>query len=178
MTSRKGDFIFEPDTITMSFEEPEDDFDPLNPIPDEEGWATVQEIRRENERIRNLPLMQKARQIFSTTEAIVASLPDDQHFEHYRIILLENALQLESRISSAEGCDLYTRRMENAVLIKVAARNLLTQLNGLEQLGSSTPDYLEILRNEINEFRVLFVDWINTFDPSRDIPDNWGLFNN
>ena len=161
----------------MSFDDYDEDFDALNLIPDEEGWATVQEIRREQERILNLPLMRKARQIFSTSEALIASLPEDQHYEHYRIILLENALQLESRISSAEGCDLYTRRMENAVLIKVAARNLLTQLNGLEQLGYSDPAYLEVLRREINEFRVLFLDWINNFDKQKDIPDDWGLFN-
>lgn len=161
----------------MSFEDQEDEFDALNPIPDEEGWATVQEIRREQERILNLPLMRKALQIFSTTEALIASLPEDQHFEHYRIILLENAIQLESRISSAESCDLYTRRMENAVLIKVAARNLLTQLNGLEQLQYSDPAYLAVLRREIDEFRQLFLGWIGSFDKDRDIPDDWGLFN-
>jgi hypothetical protein len=161
----------------MSFDEHDDEFDPLNPIPDEQGWATVQEIQRENERIQNLPLMRKARQIYATTEAFLASIPEDQNFEHYRIILLENALQLESRISSAEGCDLYTRRMENAVMIKVAARNLLTQLNGLEQMNYSEPAYLGILRREINEFRILFLDWINSFDRKKDIPDDWGLFN-
>lgn len=161
----------------MVFEDFDDEFDPLNPIPDEEGWATVQEIRRENERIRRLPVMQKARQIFNTTEALLVSLPDDHHFEHYRIILLENALQLESRISAAEGCDLYTLRMENAVFIKAAARNLLTQLNGLEQMGNSDPAYLDLLRSEINEFRLLFVEWTSKFNRKMNIPDDWGLFN-
>lgn len=161
----------------MNFDEFDDDFDALNPIPDEEGWATVQEIRREQERIYNLPVMRKARQIYATTEALMATFPEDKNFEHYRIILLENALQIESRISSAEGCDLFTRRMENAVLIKVAARNLITQIDGLEQMAYSQPPYLNVLRREIEEFRVLFRAWVNGFDKKKDIPDDWGLFN-
>lgn len=34
-----------------------------------------------------------------------------------------------------------------------------------------------ILRNTIDDFRLLFIDWVKTFDCSNYIPDSWGLFN-
>jgi hypothetical protein len=37
-------------------------------------------------------------------------------------------------------------------------------------------DYLDLLRNEIEEFRLIFIDWVQSFDKTNDIPDNWGLF--
>jgi hypothetical protein len=39
------------------------------------------------------------------------------------------------------------------------------------------PRYMELLKAEIEEFRLLFIDWMETFDKSKDVPDNWGLFN-
>ena len=92
-------------------------------------------------------------------------------------IMLDDALTLVTKIAGAESGDLYTLRMENAVFIKVAARNILTQLSGLSMLGMIEPRYMELLRAEIEEFRLFFIDWIDTFDKSKDIPDNWGLFN-
>jgi len=66
--------------------------------------------------------------------------------------------------------------MENAVLVKVAARNLLTQASGLKMMFLVDERYLQVLRNEIEEFRFMFVEWVQSFDKSKDIQDNWGLF--
>lgn len=159
----------------MNWENEDEELDPsdFEKSPDEEALA---DIRREDERISRMPLMQKARQILETTEALTETLPDDDMADHYRRIMIQDALILAPKIAGAEGADLYTLRMENAVLIKVAARNLLTQTSGLRMMGLCDPRYLEVLRDEIEEFRKLFVDWIRTFDRKRDIRDNWGLF--
>jgi hypothetical protein len=95
---------------------------------------------------------------------------------HYREIMLSDAGTLSSKIANAEGGDFYTLRMENAVLVKVAARNLLAQTSGLRMLGLSEPHYLQLLRDEVEEFRLLFVEWVTGFDKSKDIRDDWGLF--
>jgi hypothetical protein len=38
-------------------------------------------------------------------------------------------------------------------------------------------DYISLLRNEIDEFRLLFIDWVASFDAWNYIKDDWGLFN-
>ena len=38
-------------------------------------------------------------------------------------------------------------------------------------------EYLDLLRNEIENFRVLFAEWVKTFDQWDYIIDRWGLFN-
>ena len=38
-------------------------------------------------------------------------------------------------------------------------------------------EYLDLLRNEVEEFRVLFAEWVKTFDQWNYIIDRWGLFN-
>ena len=64
------------------------------------------------------------------------------------------------------------------MLVKVGAQNLLAQEAGLNLLGLADPSYLEVLRNEIETFRLLFVEWTNSFDRSRDMDDGWNLFKN
>lgn len=144
---------------------------------DQANDEALREIRREHLRINNLPVMKKARHLYVLVRAVVETLPDeDDMAAHFREIMLTDAATLGAKIATAEGGDFYTLRMENAVLVKVAARNLLTQLSGLSLLGFSAPHYLQLIREEIEEFRLLFVDWVRTFDASRDIQDDWGLF--
>ncbi len=38
-------------------------------------------------------------------------------------------------------------------------------------------DYLQVLRDEIELFRVEFAEWVKTFDHWDYIIDRWGLFN-
>ena len=85
-------------------------------------------------------------------------------------------MMLAPKIVGAEGGDLFTIRMENAVLIKIHARELLTQTNYLRAERLCDPAYIKLLREEIEQFRVLFVEWVKSFDRTNDIQDNWGLF--
>ena len=42
-------------------------------------------------------------------------------------------------------------------------------------LDINEEDYVDLLREKIEEFRLLFVDWIRSFDKTYDIPDNWAV---
>jgi hypothetical protein len=155
----------------------DDDFDE-SPFDDEgANDEALQEIKKEHERIYAMPVMLKAKQIYELVRALVETFPDDDDMaSHYREIMLCDAGTLGAKIAGAEGGDLFTIRMENAVQIKIAARNLLAQTSGLRMLGISEPHYLQLLRDEVEEFRLLFIDWVSGFDRTRDIQDDWGLF--
>ena len=160
----------------MAWEDDDEDFDPSYFEAGEPDEEALEDIRKEDERIRKMPLMIVAHQILEITEALMETLPTDNMSEHYKRIMMEDALTLAPKIASAEGADLYTLRMENAVIVKVAARNLLTQTCGLQMMGLSDDRYLNVLRDELDLFRLHFIDWVKSFDKTKDIQDNWGLF--
>ena len=127
-----------------------------------------------HERIDNLPVMIKAREIFEIVHSLVDTLPDDHDLHFLREQMLTDAALIPAKVAGAEGGDFYTLRMENAVLIKLAARALVTHTYTCKMFNLSNERYLDLLRIAIDEFRVLFVDWVNTFDKNNDIGDEWG----
>ena len=81
------------------------------------------------------------------------------------------------KISSAEAVKLYDLKMENAAIIRKAARDLMVAYHGLEMFGFEEAKYYLMVREKIEEFRLLFVDWVANFNPKHFITDHWGLFN-
>ena len=71
----------------------------------------------------------------------------------------------------------YDLRMENAAIIRKAARELITDARGLQMHGYKDEEYLDLLWNEVEEFRILFAEWVKSFDQWNYIIDRWGLFN-
>jgi hypothetical protein len=67
--------------------------------------------------------------------------------------------------------------MENATLIRKAARELIVDALDLEKHGNQDTEYLDLLRKELDEFRILFAEWVKTFDCWSYSIDRWGLFN-
>ena len=159
--------------MAMFDDDDDDDFG----FDDEEynSEESKQDFKRENDRIDNLLVMKKAREIFDIVDSLVELIDDEDAFiAHYRSMLFEDSSIICAKIAGAEGGDLYSLRMENAVLIKIHARNLLAQTSGLKMLGFKDVRYLQVLRDAIEEFRLLFIEWVNGFDKSNDISDNWG----
>ena len=92
--------------------------------------------------------------------------------------MVENSILIPANIAGAFPEDLpYDLRMENAALIRKAARELLTDATSIESFGFKDIEYLDVLRKEIDEFRILFAEWVKTFDPWNYMIDRWGLFN-
>ncbi|SFG00965.1 hypothetical protein [Pontibacter chinhatensis] len=126
----------------------------------------------------DLPIYRKGEEIFHLTTSIVGLIPEDNALlQHLREIMLTDAAMLTVKVASAVGADIYDMQMESAVLIRKAARDLLTNCTALKMYGFEESTYLPLLRNAIEEYRVLFVAWVATFDPWNYFWDDWGLFN-
>ena len=142
------------------------------------------------------PLMDKAMEIRELVDLILEAAPeeveekapergrkkteDDFRRESLRAQMDEMygaSILIPAKVAGAEGGDVYDIRMENATLIRKAARELVVGLRGLEIFGYDEPRYFDLLREEVEEFRKLFVAWVQAFDKNRFIADDWGLFN-
>ena len=102
---------------------------------------------------------------------------DDELISDYAKYLTADSGLICAKIAGAEAGDLYDLRMENAAIIRKAARDLLTYTSGLKAFGFPEPDYLELLRASLEEFRILFAEWVAGFDQWNYLIDRWGLFN-
>lgn len=135
----------------------------------------------------NLAVFKKAKEIHKLVEVIINLIDkineDEDDFEKqllkdYANYMYENAMIIPAKIAGASSENmLYDVRMENAVIIRKSAREILTQTSGLKMSGFKHTDYLELIRNEIEEFRVLFAEWVKTFDQWNYIIDRWRVFN-
>lgn len=121
----------------------------------------------------HLPIAKKAREILEITMAITDAIDEDEDMFNAREIMMSNATLIGAKIAGAEGAELYSLRMENAVLIKLAVCELKTQTQLLRMNNLSDESYIQLLRDEVDNFKPLFIDWIKSFDPTDDINDGW-----
>lgn len=135
-----------------------------------------------------MPLYQKAMEVRQLVDSIVEIAYEsdmafgnevEKHIVDNSInYLIENSLSIPSKIAGVYAEDTaYDLKMENATLIRKAAIELLTDANTLEHYGFKEVEYLEILRKALEELRLLFAEWVQTFDPWNYQIDRWGLFN-
>lgn len=103
---------------------------------------------------------------------------DNRLINEYKNQLNESALLIPAKIAGVFNEEtLYDLKMENAAIIRKEARTILVTTSGLKMLNFAALDYLELIRNEIEEFRILFAEWVKTFDEWNYVIDRWGLFN-
>jgi hypothetical protein len=134
--------------------------------------------KRDN--LQKIPIYQKAEQIFKITQGLVQVIPADNEFlqETTVLFMMENAMIIPAKIAGAQAVELYDLKMENATIIRKAARELYVQAGSLRfEENILDKDYILLLRKEIDEFRLLFIDWVASFDVWNYIKDDWGLFN-
>ncbi len=126
----------------------------------------------------NLPIYQKGMEIYELTSKIVDLIPeDDDHLQEIKRFMLEDAGMLCAKIAGAEGGDIYDIRMECAAIVRKSARDLVVHCRGLQMFGFKETQYLDLIREEIEQFRLLFIDWVASFDQWNYLIDRWGLFN-
>ncbi len=117
-----------------------------------------------------------------TTEEIMNESKEDSNsfswpkemIEWHREEMKRNSIIIPAKISGAEAGDLYILRMENAAIIRKAAMDVYLDCHMLED-GVAAEQDVELLRNEIDQFRQLFIEWVNGFEKD-DYEDDWGLF--
>ncbi len=61
--------------------------------------------------------------------------------------------------------------------LRKSARELLKKAHGIDISGYKDLEYLDLLRNEIDESRILFAEWVKTFDCWNYMIDRWDLLN-
>jgi hypothetical protein len=126
----------------------------------------------------NLPIFKKAEEIYDVVYQIGQLIPEDnEHLQYIKGQMLGDAMLISAKIAGAEGGDIYDLRMENAAIIRKAARDLMVTNHSLEMFGFEEVEYFNIVRDLIEEFRLLFIDWVAGFDKWNYIIDRWGLFN-
>jgi hypothetical protein len=89
--------------------------------------------------------------------------------------MLSNASTISGKIAAAEGGELFHIKMECAYQIKIAAKELITHIKLCEMDNLTDKRYLDLLRSLIDEFRLSFAKWTQTFDPAKDIDDGWKI---
>ncbi|MFV7236965.1 MULTISPECIES: hypothetical protein [Flavobacterium] len=127
----------------------------------------------------NLPLFQKAELIYQLVESLVASLPEeDAYIQDTKHLMREDAMIITAKIAGAEGGDLYSIRMQNAAIIREHAMHLYVHVGSLRlHKNFKELEYVQLIRKELNDFRLLFIEWVESFDTNNHIWDDWGLFN-
>ena len=142
---------------------------------DDEPDFDPEEQRR---KLESTPIFQKAEEIRELTQRIVDTMDkNDPEAEVQCSLMLEESIIIPAKIAGAEAVDDYILRMENAVIIKIHARSLLTRTSSLKYQELVDSAYLQLLRDEIEAFRRLFIKWVASFhlDTTRE-DDGWGLF--
>lgn len=149
-----------------------DDFDDEDAEWDEQDESN---FRKEHEKIFSHPLMKKAKDILALTRALVGSL-DEARRELYGSIMLQDAMLISSKFAAAESTADYISKMEKAVFIKVHAKNLNGMTYQLAMEETHAEEHLELLRAAIEEYRILFKEWLSQLDPKEKTDDGWGIF--
>lgn len=127
---------------------------------------------------KELPIYKKGWEIYEVVDQICQLIPnDDEHLGLVKGIMLEEAMMLTVKVAGATAGQLYDIKMEAATIIRKSALNLMVQNHSLEMFGFEHVEYFQIVRNLLEEYRLLFIDWVSKFDGWNYVIDRWGLFN-
>lgn len=127
---------------------------------------------------RETPIFKKSQEIFETINTITDLIPEDnEHLQLTKQHLLENIYIIQAKLAGVEAVKIWDLKIENAAIIRKCARELVVLYHNLKMFGFEEADYYLIVRRQLEEFRMLFRDWVATFNPKHFIVDEWGLFN-
>lgn len=130
-------------------------------------------------KIENLPIYKKAESIFKLVESLLFAIGEENDYLAQTKYLMRDDISIIcAKIAGAEAGNLYSIRMQNAAIIRDYAMHLYTHVGSLQYEDSfQEKQYVTLIRKEIDEFRLLFIDWVANFDKSDYIWDEWELFN-
>ena len=97
------------------------------------------------------------------------------HEQLVKSLIIENSLIIGAKLRGAMAVDLYILKMENAAIIRTNALQLMEQVRFAVLSNFAEEDYNNVIQDSMDEFRMLFKDWVATFRKD-DIEDDWGLF--
>ena len=127
---------------------------------------------------KDLPIYKKGKEILDVVFEITDLIPDDnEQLQHVKGFMLHDAMQLTVKVAGATAGDLYDIKMEAAAIIRQAGMSLKLQNHALEMFGFEEVQYFGIVRDLLEEYRLLFIEWVAGFDEWNYVIDRWGLFN-
>lgn len=162
----------------------EDQMDDFNAWYENLSEEEKAEMQREADvkwaKMENHPLYKKAEEIVVIVDSIIDSLPEEERDFHEPV--RESAMMLAPKFAGAYDSDMWLLTMQNAAIMRYHAQYVATGTYGFNITGESRVDgrYLELLRKEMQEYQVLFNEWMETVhalprDPEMD-EDDWGVF--
>lgn len=128
--------------------------------------------------IENLPIYQKAGEIYDTISEIADLVPEEH--DYLQMVagqMVANAMLIQAKIAGAEAGDTYDIRMQNAAFIRQAAMDLSIIDHAFAAHDFEYVEYFKMVRERMEEFRLLFISWVESFDKWNYFIDRWGLFN-
>lgn len=135
-------------------------------------------FKSRRDKVHEMPLFKKGEEIITVIREIAALIPEDDEMLNETMAMIKgDAYMLTTKIAAAEGGELYDIKMQNAALIRKAAMDLFVNYHSLRMFGFEHAEYYMIVRKLIEEYRELFVEWVDSFDKSYYLVDRWNLFN-
>lgn len=133
----------------------------------------------ENQRpAQHLAIYKKGEEILDVVRQICDLFPEEnKELQYIKGDLIADASILVVKVAGAEAAELYDLKMEAATIIRKAACDLKIKNHTLKMFGFQHTDYYSIVRELIEEYRLLFIQWVAGFDKWNYIIDRWGLFN-
>ena len=141
---------------------------------DEENLSSVDAEKVRLKVTRAKSLYNQARAVYKYAALFCETL-EGEMAEMTANLIMQNALMLCPKIVGAEGADMYILRMENASIIRTNCRELETQVRAADMFEICTPEYKDIVLDEIEKFRLLFIEWVKHFEKD-EFEDDWGLY--
>jgi hypothetical protein len=125
-----------------------------------------------------LPIYKKGKEIFDVVHQIADLIPEENEMlQSVKGHMIADAALLSVKVAGATAGGLYDLKMEAATIIRKAANDLMVTNHSLEMFGFKEVHYFDIVRYLLEEYRLLFIDWVAGFDKQDYIIDRWGLFN-
>ena len=163
--------------------------DSLNDLPewDDERMRSFNE--EEGDEWKPNPTLDACKAMYTKWNEIIimlngalGELDEDEPGQHDAMFLRErkgmilgDAFEVGAKIRSSEAAGIYILRMENAAIIRKNAQYIKTAMLGMSVEDEIEDNYCRVIRDEIDNFRELFKQWIATFKKD-EFEDEWGLF--
>ncbi|WP_300596208.1 hypothetical protein [Niabella sp.] len=146
---------------------------------DDDFFEEASEARKPFYRLQQ-QLAKKARELLNLVMSLEASFEIEEPERHHPVYrMMEHISVASAKLGGAKVLyDVYHALMENAVLVKVNMTELKAQLFAAREFYKGDKEYLDVIKDEVEAFRLLFIQWVKTFDKHSDYPDDWHLFNN
>jgi hypothetical protein len=169
----------------MFFEDEENDFTKgfnewWNNLSEEEKAEMDRKEKDDWNNMTNHPLYKKAGEILGIVDSIIDSLPEEERAFHEPV--RESAMMLAPKFAGAYNSDMWLLIMQNAAIMRYHAQYVATGTHGFNLLGDAEVDerYVELLRNEMQEYKKIFNEWMEEVHAMpKDFEmdqDDWGVF--